>query len=49
MRRNSRLLFNSIGLPHNCGESASTMAFRGLLSVHSHYGPQSPLTFFEAV
>ena len=43
------LFSDDIGLPRYYGESASTTAFRGLLSVHSHCGPQSPLTSFEAV
>ena len=43
-------LFSSdIGLPRYYGESASTTAFRGLLSVHSRCGPQSPLISFETV
>ncbi len=39
---------DDVGLPRYCGESASTTAFRGLLSVHSRCGPRSPLTSFEA-
>jgi hypothetical protein len=39
---------DDIGLPRYYGESASTTAFRGLLSVHSRCGPRSPLTSFEA-
>lgn len=31
------------GLPRYCGGSASTTTFRGLLSVHSRYGPHGPL------
>ena len=40
---------DDIGLPRYYGESASTTAFRGLLSVHSRCGPQSPLISFETV
>jgi len=36
------------GLPRYYGESASTTAFRGLLSVHSRYGLQRLLTSYEA-
>jgi len=36
------------GLRRCSGESASTMAFRDLLSVHSRCGPQRPPTSFEA-
>lgn len=36
------------GLPRYYGESTSTTTFRGLLSVHSRYGPQSPLASYEA-
>src|SRR5690606_16561154 len=39
--------FDGGGLPRYCGESTSTTAFRGLLSVHSRYGPQSPLASYE--
>jgi hypothetical protein len=38
----------AIGLPRYCGESASTTAFRGLLSVHSRCGPHDPLASYEA-
>lgn len=31
------------GLPRYCGGSAPTTTFRGLLSVHSRYGPHGPL------
>ena len=36
------------GLTRYSGESASTTAFRGLLSVHSRYGLQRLLTSYEA-
>ncbi len=36
-------LGTAIGLPRYCGESASTTAFRGLLSVHSRCGPHDLL------
>ena len=37
------------GLPRYYGESASTTAFRGLLSVHSRCSPHSLLISFETV
>ena len=40
---------DDIDLPRYYGESASTTTFRGLLSVHSRCGPQSPLVSFETV
>ncbi|MGQ0618657.1 MAG: hypothetical protein ACT4QA_01875 [Panacagrimonas sp.] len=39
----------NVGLPRYCGESASTTAFRGLLSVHSRYSPHGLLISFETV
>jgi hypothetical protein len=41
-------LGTAIGLPRCYGESASTTAFRGLLSVHSRCGPHGLLASYEA-
>ena len=41
-------LGTAIGLPRCYGESASTTAFRGLLSVHSRCGPHDLLASYEA-
>ena len=39
---------DTIDLPRYYGESISTTVFRGLLGVHSRYGPQNLLTSYEA-